>query len=222
MKSNVLFLLLFFISSSSLACTIGNYSSCIEQASAGDHKAQTGLGFMYAKGRGLDKDPVEALKWYRLAAEQGNAFAQSEIGVMYMDGVGVDQDYKEAIKWYQLAAEQGYAGAQRLLARMYKLGRGVEQNDELALLWMKKADAQGNMRLELVLSFFSMLISFLVLYQLNKLFNSRVYAMIIVFILGSIFAYYYQSVVFFTSVLLAIVMTELSIYTHSKAEKATS
>ena len=51
---------------------------------------------MYDNGRGVLQDYKEAVKWYRLAAEQGNANAQYNLGVMYDNGEGVPQDYKEA------------------------------------------------------------------------------------------------------------------------------
>ena len=38
--------------------------------------AQLNLGNMYADGQGVFKDDFEAVKWYRLAAEQGLAIAQ--------------------------------------------------------------------------------------------------------------------------------------------------
>ena len=58
-------------------------------------------------GDGVPQDYKEAVKWYRLAAEQGYADAQYNLGLMYSNGEGVPQDYKEAVKWYRLAAEQG-------------------------------------------------------------------------------------------------------------------
>ena len=48
-----------------------------------------------------------ALKWYRMAAEQGHAGAQNNLGVMYDKGEGVTQDYVQAHIWYNLAAAQG-------------------------------------------------------------------------------------------------------------------
>ena len=43
---------------------------------------------MYAEGRGVPQDDTEAVKWYRRAADQGNAYAQFNLGVMYADGPG--------------------------------------------------------------------------------------------------------------------------------------
>ena len=64
---------------------------------------------MYDNGEGVPQDYAEAVKWYRLAAEQGDANAQYNLGLMYDNGQGVPQDYAEAVKWYRLAAEQGDA-----------------------------------------------------------------------------------------------------------------
>ena len=51
-----------------------------EDADLGYPKAQFNLGVMYANGRGGLKNDVEAVKWYRKAAEQGNALAQVALG----------------------------------------------------------------------------------------------------------------------------------------------
>ena len=61
---------------------------------------------------GVPQDDAEAVRWYRLAAEQGDAIAQSNLGVMYATGRGVPQDDAEAVRWYRLSAEQGNARAQ--------------------------------------------------------------------------------------------------------------
>ena len=67
---------------------------------------------MYANGQGVPQNYAEAVKWYRLAADQGNATAQFNLALMYANGQGVPQNYAEAVKWYRLAADQGDAEAQ--------------------------------------------------------------------------------------------------------------
>jgi TPR repeat protein len=69
--------------------------------------AQFNLGVKYANGQGVPQNDAEAMRWYRLATEQGHATAQNNVGNMYADGQGVPQDYAEAMKWYRLSAEQG-------------------------------------------------------------------------------------------------------------------
>ncbi len=66
---------------------------------------------MYLNGQGVARDNAEAAKWYRKAAEQGDAGAQFNLGVMYGGGQGVPQDYAEAVKWFRKAADQGTANA---------------------------------------------------------------------------------------------------------------
>ena len=91
----------------------------------------------------MPQDYTEAAKWYRLAAEQGNAVAQLAIGVMYDSGKGVPQDSAEAVKWYRLAAEQGDPMAQQGLGLMYDIGEGVPQDFVTAHMWFSIAAANG-------------------------------------------------------------------------------
>ena len=44
-----------------------------QAAEQGDAEAQNNMGFIYGTGNGVPKDYVEAVKWYRKAAEQGYA-----------------------------------------------------------------------------------------------------------------------------------------------------
>ena len=66
---------------------------------------------MYANGEGVAEDDAEAVRWYRLAADQGLAIAQNNLGWMYDNGEGVAEDDAEAVRWYRLAADQGHADA---------------------------------------------------------------------------------------------------------------
>ena len=49
----------------------------------------------YVRGNGVPQDYRETLRWYRKAADQGNASAQRNLGVMFGEGLGVPQDYAE-------------------------------------------------------------------------------------------------------------------------------
>ena len=49
------------------------------QAEQGDADAQGLLGVMYATGDGVSEDDAEAIRWFRLAAEQGHARAQRNL-----------------------------------------------------------------------------------------------------------------------------------------------
>ena len=73
------------------------------------------IGITYERGEDYD----QALKWYRLAADKGNAAAQKSLGYMYDAGLGVKQDYDQAVKWYRLAADQGLELAKNSLRNIY-------------------------------------------------------------------------------------------------------
>ena len=98
----------------------------LDNAHAG---AQFLLGLRYANGEGVPENNAEAVKWYRLAAEQGHANAQYFLGAIYADGEGVAENDAEAVKWFRKAAEQGDADSQSRLGLMYDNGEGVPEND---------------------------------------------------------------------------------------------
>ena len=66
---------------------------------------------MYANGEGVPEDNAEAVRWYRLGAEQGYALAQSNLGFMYANGDGVPEDDVTAYAWLNIAAAQGQPSA---------------------------------------------------------------------------------------------------------------
>ena len=96
---------------------------------------------MYRNGEGVSQDDAEAVKWYRLAAEQGHTRAQLHLGFMYSAGQGVLQDDAEAARWYQLGAAQDDADAQFHLGARYATGKGVLKDSVLAHMWFSIAGA---------------------------------------------------------------------------------
>jgi TPR repeat protein len=48
-------------------------SQTLKEAEGGDVVAQYNLGIFYANGRGVTKNNMEAVKWYRKSAEAGFA-----------------------------------------------------------------------------------------------------------------------------------------------------
>lgn len=59
---------------------------------------------MYAEGRSVEQDDRESVRWFRLAADQGDAEAQGGLGLAYATGRGVTQDFVAAHVWMTLAA----------------------------------------------------------------------------------------------------------------------
>ncbi|HEL5579506.1 TPA: hypothetical protein ACXIGC_001218 [Stenotrophomonas maltophilia] len=72
-----------------------------------------------------DKDAV-ALKWWRRAAEAGDAVSQNLLGLAYREGRwGLDPDSQQAVAWFERAAEQGDQDSLENLGEIYYLGETV-------------------------------------------------------------------------------------------------
>ena len=59
-----------------------------------------------------------AVKWFRLAAKQGDALAQCNLAFCYREGIGVEKSNKIAIRWLEIAAEQGDEFAEEELKKL--------------------------------------------------------------------------------------------------------
>jgi TPR repeat protein len=66
---------------------------------------------MYANGEGVPENDAEAVKWYRKAANQGDAKAQANLAVMHFNGDGVPENNVRAYLWLSMAKTQGHADA---------------------------------------------------------------------------------------------------------------
>jgi TPR repeat protein len=82
-------------------------------------RAQLSLGYMYHHGQGVDRDRFEELRWYQLAAAQGNPQALFEVAECHERGRGgVRHNKAEAIRWYRRAQAAGYPDAATALQRL--------------------------------------------------------------------------------------------------------
>ena len=106
---------------------------------------QFNLGVMYRKGEGVPEDGAEAVKWYRLAAAQGNAVAQNNLGLMYAKGEGVPEDYVRAFAWFNLAAAQGHKDAEenKSIIRQRMTSAQIAQAQELSTSLLRHIQDQA-------------------------------------------------------------------------------
>jgi len=95
-----------------------------KEAEAGDAKAQFRLGAAYDFGLGVRSSGKDAWKWYRMAAEAGNADAQNSLGRGYQ----AENNYKQALIWFRKSAEQNHPVAITNLGYLHDLGLGVPQD----------------------------------------------------------------------------------------------
>jgi len=147
-------------------------------AEKGNPYAQEALGRMYARGEGVQRDPVEASNWFSKAndqinalgaynrgdfttamrvfrplADQGQALGEYLIGLMYANAQGVPENYSEALKWLQKAAEQGEPKAQFSVGLIYFKGLGIPRNYAEASKWYRRSADQGNATAQFNLGF---------------------------------------------------------------------
>ena len=131
-----------------------------------DAKAQSRLGTMYATGRDVPQDYVQAHKWFNLAAASGDTEAAQALhraasqmtpeevaeaerlaqewqlgdaGLAFTRG-----EHEKALELARPLAERGGAYAQSLLGSMYLAGKGVPQSDLQAFVWASLAANSGD------------------------------------------------------------------------------
>ena len=79
------------------------YKLWLPLAGQGGANLQFMLGMMHSRGTGVPQNYIEAVKWFRLAADQKPPKAQYSLGMMYFEGKGVPKDYVQAHNWFSLA-----------------------------------------------------------------------------------------------------------------------
>jgi len=86
------------------------------------------------------RDDPEATKWYRKAAEQGDAVSQFRIGQAYALGLGVARDDVFAHMWLSLAAAGGFDEAKKARDELASGMTATElaRADALAAAWKPK------------------------------------------------------------------------------------
>jgi TPR repeat protein len=109
-----------------------------------DGPAMTLIGEIYNEGVSVKRDPAEAARWYRLAADVGDRQAAFSLGLMLLVGApGVAKDRAAAAALFEKAAAQGHAGALYNLGVMAIEGDGKSPPDfaRAADLFRRSAEA---------------------------------------------------------------------------------
>jgi len=90
------------------------------------------------KGDGIERDFVEAAKYFKMACELFGEDSEAEVFIynsalyelaeMYEEGVGVAQNFTEAVRLLNIGLAQKNADCKFQLACMYEEGRGIAQD----------------------------------------------------------------------------------------------
>jgi len=118
----------------------------LQPLAAGDHAAAAELlGRLYEQGSGVPRDLATAARWWRKAAEEGDARAQLELGLALLKGEGATADSAAGLEWLRRSADGGYAPAQERLGSLYFLGfAGLARDPVAAVAWWAKAAERGD------------------------------------------------------------------------------
>jgi len=55
----------------------------------------------------VSQDNIEAIRWFKKAADQGSGFSQYQLAKMLKKGLGITKNYFQSMYYYKQAAEQG-------------------------------------------------------------------------------------------------------------------
>lgn len=117
-------------------------SEITQAAHEGDVLGMLALAECYEAGRGIDRDIVQAAKWYKSAADGGNVRAMRKIADCYYFNKEVE-NIAEAVKYYRKAAKAGEAKAMYNLGVFYEQGKHVPEDIETAFKYYLAAAEAG-------------------------------------------------------------------------------
>lgn len=146
---------------------VGAYSGALvmvqDYADRGNVKAEIYLADMYNYGLGVERNSNMAMKYYRLAGQNGDIYSQfmfvnlmltEQSNKLINDGANYDvgmkyynaKDYARAAEIFTVSANNGHAPSQYMIGRMYEHGQGVGRNVDTAREWYTKAADSGEAR----------------------------------------------------------------------------
>ena len=115
-------------------------ASYYQSASRGHDWGEYNLGNMLFDGRGVDRDPEQALYWYLSAARRGHSRAMNFAGRCLEEGWGCIRSAAQAAAWYRRSAEAGYFRGQ------FNYGLVLLERGERAAAaqWLRRAADWGD------------------------------------------------------------------------------
>lgn len=111
----------------------------LELARAGNVKAIELCGACYWQGNGVEKDPVEASRWFEKGATLDNSRSMLGLGNCYEQGIRVPRDSNKATEWWRKAAAKGEPLAMSRLGEYYNAQQDIKQ----AMNWWQQAADLG-------------------------------------------------------------------------------
>jgi hypothetical protein len=101
------------------------------------------IGDMYEKGDDLPLKPLEALNWYRRAAENGEGQIQIKLANLLFHSENSASNYDEIRHLCEKAANSGFPPGAYCMGHLYELGIGVSQDFPKAAKWFGEGASRG-------------------------------------------------------------------------------
>ncbi|WP_455219994.1 tetratricopeptide repeat protein [Kaarinaea lacus] len=111
-----------------------------------DPSAQYLVGRNYLKGKSVEKNVQEAIKWFEMAAKQNHIRAQYQLGKIYLYGEGVKANLNYAHYFLNKAAEKNHLDSQYELGNYYLQGTPDKRQYAKAIKWFRHAAARDHVR----------------------------------------------------------------------------
>jgi TPR repeat protein len=113
---------------------------CKRAANAGFAPASATLGALFARANKHER----AVRWWTLAAEQGDLESLFNLGQAHRLGLGIAKDEAKAFELFLRAALAGVAAAQSRIGLAYATGEGAALDPIEACKWIELAATRGD------------------------------------------------------------------------------
>jgi TPR repeat protein len=126
-----------------------NYAAALplfqQSATQGNAHAAFILGTMYNQALGVSLNEVQAVYWFRKAADAADIMAEYNLGIYFENGEGnLAKDDTQAAYWYRKSADGGLQYGMYAIGLEYYFGRGIAKDDVQAAYWFSKAAGLGH------------------------------------------------------------------------------
>ena len=116
----------------------------VSSAEEGSRSAQKECARTFWCGDVVPKNQGEAIRWYRVLAESGDAEDLMSLGLALVWSDEPMQNVEEGFAWITRAAEKGHSSAQYFLGSSYASADQVDIDLPKAIHWYKVAASNGH------------------------------------------------------------------------------
>jgi len=122
-------------------------------AENGNPDAMASVAAKYMSGGdGLERNRVQAVYWYKKAADAGNADAMEKVAMMYAKGRFLPRNPAKAQEYFEKLASKDFSYCMKISA-FYSDGKdGFPKDDAKSLEWLERAAARGDVSTQLYIA----------------------------------------------------------------------